>query len=244
MPPGPVHDSTTWALGRALRPLDLGGEICPRPRCASGFSTGLLRSVERSAARCGLRRPGTGTCESRNAVRGPEVASVGTRGTNALRGHEPRTTLPRRPNARPARRSEDAENRTGNGAVRRASAPRRDAKRYNALYRGTAHSHDSHHFMHMPTLHCDHALFGRLPSHSVAHHRVPISRLHISSEGSCSYTCSAWPAWPSAPAAGAAPAAQMSCEPCSRACHVAIARGGRLPNRAAVQSGKRGNLAL
>ena len=70
MPPGPVHDSTTWALGRALRPLDLGGEICPRPRCASGFSTGLLRSVERSAARLWApRRPGTGTCESRNAVR-------------------------------------------------------------------------------------------------------------------------------------------------------------------------------
>jgi len=191
MPPGPVHDSTTWALGRALRPLDLGGEICPRPRCASGFSTGLLRSVERSAARCGLRRPGTGTCESRNAVRGPEV---GTRERTRART----ANDARRPNARPARRSEDAENRTGNGAVRRASAPRRDAKRYNALYRGTAHSHDSHHFMHMPTLHCDHALFGRLPSHSVAHHRVPISRLHISSEGSCSYTCSAWPSAPAA----------------------------------------------
>ena len=237
MPPGPVHDSTTWALGRALRPLDLGGEICPRPRCASGFSTGLLRSVERSAARCGLRRPGTGTCESRNAVRGPE-----RRGLANEREHEPRTTLdaptPDRPGGPRTPRTERA---TGPSGARR---PLADAKRYNALYRGTAHSHDSHHFMHMPTLHCDHALFGRLPSHSVAHHRVPISRLHISSEGSCSYTCSAWPAWPSAPAAGAAPAAQMSCEPCSRACHVAIARGGRLPNRAAVQSGKRGNLAL
>jgi hypothetical protein len=84
MPPGPVHDSTTWALGRALRPLDLGGEICPRPRCASGFSTGLLRSVERSAARCGLRRPGTGTCESR-----PEGDSRTNAGTNRERRSTP-----------------------------------------------------------------------------------------------------------------------------------------------------------
>jgi len=118
MPPGPVHDSTTWALGRALRPLDLGGEICPRPRCASGFSTGLLRSVERSAARCGLRRPGTGTCESRNAVRGPEVWGLANE-----RGHEPRTTLdaptPDRPGGPRTPRTERA---TGPSGARRPLA--------------------------------------------------------------------------------------------------------------------------
>ena len=192
MPPGPVHDSTTWALGRALRPLDLGGEICPRPRCASGFSTGLLRSVERSAAR--LWAPATGDRDVRKSKRRPR----GDSRTNALRGHanDARASTPQRPPGPEVRGRREPNGQRGRQA--RVGAPRRDAKRYNALYRGTAHSHDSHHFMHMPTLHCDHALFGRLPSHSVAHHRVPISRLHISSEGSCSYTCSAWPSAPAA----------------------------------------------
>ena len=134
--------------------------------------------------------------------RGPGRAKVetpsarGLANERATRARERRSSLDAPTPARPGGpRTPRTERATGPSGARR---PLADAKRYNALYRGTAHSHDSHHFMHMPTLHCDHALFGRLPSHSVAHHRVPISRLHISSEGSCSYTCSAWPSAPAA----------------------------------------------
>ncbi len=70
---------------------------------------------------CALWAPATGDRDVRKSKRRPRSAEVGTRERTRART----ANDARRPNARPARRSEDAENRTGNGAVRRASAPRR-----------------------------------------------------------------------------------------------------------------------